>query len=145
MAYAVVPADVRYVETSALFVGGELLGKVPRLAIAHAFSSDELLLLHCNARWRVLGVSGNHRDLEAAKARAERSYPGLRPYWVDTGVSSSEADALVLADQKPLACSFCGRVPIQVDTMFAGHRAHICSTCIREMHTSLSPQDEREA
>jgi len=59
-----------------LFRGEKEVGPVPRLALAR-HRNNEVLLLHCNSRWQVLGVSGGHATVREAKRDAERFYTGI--------------------------------------------------------------------
>jgi len=65
---------------------------VPRLAICETVPDGELLLFHCDRRWKVLGVqswnssaSSHIASVKAIKERAERYYAGISSKWVSLG------------------------------------------------------------
>src|SRR5438445_13693576 len=62
--YAVLDESVTYSGHSSLFVGNineglKELGPVPCLAIAQDLKTGEIMLLHCDEEWDVLGVVGD--------------------------------------------------------------------------------------
>ena len=65
----------------ALYVNGELLGAVPKLAICQNPDESEVMVFHCDGYWNVLGVSGHISVLEALQ-KVELSYRGLLQKWV---------------------------------------------------------------
>ena len=56
LAYAVVDSSVQYTERQALYVDGELLGAVPRLAICQNIGVEDVMVLHCDGEWNVVAV-----------------------------------------------------------------------------------------
>ena len=84
LAYAKVDDSIEYVERGCFFVDGKLLGPVPRFAICQPPDEAEILVEHCDSEWNSLGVQGGFRSVQEAKARVERSYPGLMNKWMDT-------------------------------------------------------------
>jgi hypothetical protein len=77
--YAILDESVTYSGHSSLFVGNvkehlKELGPVPRLAIAQDLKTGEIMLLHCDQDWEVLGLGGNYDSVAKAKASAERAY-----------------------------------------------------------------------
>jgi len=75
-----------------LNVGGEWLGRVPRLAICTFGKSTELVILHCNESWQVLGIQGwnspgmdSPSSLSEVMARVEQYYQGLEARWIPLG------------------------------------------------------------
>lgn len=37
-------------------------------------------------------------------------------------------------DEIPFACSFCGKLNIEIEKMYAGLKAQICNECVQFMH-----------
>ena len=141
LAYAIVDDTVAYTERNRLFVDGILLGPVPRLAICQELRKPEIVILHCDDEWGARGVSGGYSSVEAAKLRVERSYYGLLDKWVDTSVTEDQARDYLgheCADEK---CSFCGRIPLYVETMI-GDNVRICNICIDEFHEDIHNKEE---
>ena len=75
-----------------LNVAGEWLGQVPRLAICTIGQSSELVVLHCNESWDVLGVQGwnipgvdSPSSLSEVMSRVEHYYQGMGAYWIPLG------------------------------------------------------------
>lgn len=81
LAYAKVDDSIEYIERGCFFVDGKLLGPVPLLAICQHPDDAEILVEHCANNWTSLGVQGGFHSVPEAKARVERSYPGLK--WID--------------------------------------------------------------
>jgi hypothetical protein len=81
--YAEVDNSIEYVERGCFFVDGKLLGPVPQLAICQSPDESEILVEHCDSEWNSLGVQGGFHSVEEAKARVERSYPGLMNKWIN--------------------------------------------------------------
>jgi hypothetical protein len=83
-AYAMVDPDVRWTGGAGgaiVLVGGEVVGRVPRLAIGLNYDGEDYLLLYCTDDWESLAAVGNS-SFEEAKARAEREYPGISAKWI---------------------------------------------------------------
>jgi hypothetical protein len=134
LAYACVDEDVRYSGTICLYVGGRLLGRVPRLVIAQEADSSEVRILHCDGDWSVLGASPGGPTLALAKERAERGYPGIRCKWTDTPRTPEQVSQLLRESWDGWACSFCGRIPPEVETMVEASAARICNLCVDQFH-----------
>jgi hypothetical protein len=137
VAYATIDDDVGYSGAIHLLVDGQLLGPVPRLVISREAESNEVLLLHCDSNWQVLGTSLGGTSVASAKERAERGYPGLRPKWVDMPRSPEEIAKLVRESWAGQACSFCGRIPLEVGSVIQGSDARVCNICIEKFHRQL--------
>lgn len=141
VAYAHVPADIPFNDTSPLFVDGEPLGRVPALAIGIGLGDDaDVLLCFCNTDWACIGASGA-ASIEAAQAFAERSYPGLAEHWKLTG--TTREDALDYYDQKSdaQACSFCRRRRFEMPAavvVTGPSGAAICSRCVAQFRLDLA-------
>src|SRR5437867_3651946 len=138
IAYAFVDDSVRWTGRQCLFVGGEELGPVPRLALAQNVTGDlkDVLIFHCNDRWEVLGVSGGS-TLEEAKVRIERAYRGIGAKWIDANVSIEEAKAWILENSDHIVCFFCGRSAGEFQQIVTGKLAAICNLCIDKLHQEL--------
>jgi ClpX C4-type zinc finger len=103
--YAVIPKSVKY-------------------AIGEPVADGEVLLFHCDDKWRVVETS-SHPSIRQAKHRAERAYPGITDAWTDDGLPRVE-------------CSFCGRKSDQVQQMIAKENVRICDICVRESFAKLN-------
>jgi len=134
--YAIVDESVEFEQRHVLNVGGEWLGRVPRLAICEDFGERGFLLFHCDAEWNVLGVAAGYKSIAEVKARAERSYHGINGKWVPTGHSRAAAEKYVADAFKGWECSFCGRLPPQYEQL-VGERVRICNHCINEFHQAI--------
>jgi ClpX C4-type zinc finger len=131
--YAIVDDSVVHTDRNPIFVAGQRLGPVPCLAIGRNLIGNEILLLHCDAGWDVLAVSG-HPSIEYAKDQAEKNYAGLRARWQPVSYSDAELEAFLDEEDRGLICSFCGRHPHEVERIITGHRgAAICEICIKAM------------
>jgi hypothetical protein len=82
--YAVLDESVGYCAGHRLFfVDGEEIGKVPCLAICQEKESNMFTLYYCGSDWGLVGVATGYESVEAAKARAERIYPGSSTCWIE--------------------------------------------------------------
>jgi len=142
LAYAITDASVNYIERQTLYVGGKLLGRVPRLAICQNIGEDEMLVFHCDNNWNVLGAAGGHRSAENAKAQVERAYAGIASKWVDTNVSVDQANAYLREHSGDDVCSFCGRMPHEVEKLIQESTGRICDMCIRKFSSILTEKQE---
>jgi hypothetical protein len=143
IAYAPISDSVKWTGRQCLFVDGELLGPVPNLAICKNLSGPltDYLLFHCDSDWGVLGVSGAP-DLEQVRAIAERAYTGISEYWIEAETSEEDAEKYVREKFSDSICSFCDRLPAEVDQLIAGNGVQICSTCIAEFHAALGERSQ---
>jgi hypothetical protein len=134
--YAVLDEPVTFSGHSGLFVDGKEIEPVPCLAVCQNLEDREILLLHCDREWRVLGVAAYPSAAEA-KRKAERIYPGLSSRWKETGVTEAEALEYAAKIWGDLRCSFCGRTPDQVSAMIEKQGVRICNLCVAEFQQSL--------
>ncbi len=130
--YAVRTPSVELRRRTNLFVDGVELGHVPRLAIGEYIDTSEVYLLYCDARWRPLGVA-QYDSVAEASQKAERTYPGISKLWVPSRVSKRAARAYLRKLWSGDECSFCNRLPYQVESMIASRRARICNVCIQQL------------
>lgn len=87
--YAIVNDSVTYEERKTFFVGGHLLGEIPKLAICQNLGESEFLLFHCDKDWNVLGAAGL-QSIDQAKRKIERSYHGITKEWKSLGTTEEE-------------------------------------------------------
>jgi hypothetical protein len=139
--YALVDESVTYVNKSMLYVNGELLGRVPRLAIYESLDADEWSLFFCDEDWCPLGVSVL-ASLEEARERAESEYHGITDKWIDAGVPAADAARYLSEQDREESCSFCGRPPVEVRQMFSSSTARICEQCVREFFAECSTEHQ---
>lgn len=142
--YAVVGADVAYVDRRILNVGGEWLGAVPRLAICKVLGKQEFFLAHCSDDWDVLCLVENAATISEVKGEAEKHYPGIGRKWVETEYVETEAQKLYDEARREWLCSFCGRSHFDHDVhqLVSSESANICDTCIRELYAALDEPGE---
>jgi hypothetical protein len=133
LAYAFVD-DIAYRKAGSLFVNGELLEKVPCLAICTNLGEDiGPMLFHCDEEWNSLGTSGAG-TVDDVKADAERSYPGVSARWVELNTSVEDALRYYDSETGNQKCSFCGKRPFEVEGWVEGKNAIICRSCIESYH-----------
>jgi hypothetical protein len=139
--YAVIDDSVGYSGKSWVFVGDRELGRVPRLAVCEALDTGEILLLYCDADWGVVAAA-RYDSPKRAKARAERTYPGVSRRWVDAAVSREEAAAAAKQEASTLSCSFCGRKPEKVRNLIVQGDSRICNLCVAQFTRALAAERE---
>jgi hypothetical protein len=88
--YALLDNSVTFSGRTLLSVDGKELGPVPCLAICQDLDSNDILLLHCDKDWNVLGAAC-YPSIEAAKAKAEQIYPGVSACWKPTAFTEAKA------------------------------------------------------
>jgi hypothetical protein len=137
LAYAFVDDSVTYDDgKSTLYVDGVLLKAVPRLAICELLETRAALLFFCDKDWNSLGVT-EHDSVESAKKRAENEYHGIAAKWVTAKVTKEDAINYMEEQFKDQQCSFCGKLPDEVQQVFASSSACICSDCVAELYQQL--------
>ena len=141
LAYALADDTVTYVERNLNFVGGRLLGRVPRLVICQDLGDSEIMIIHCDDTWDLRGIFGGFNSVEEAKCRTERSYRGLLEKWVDTSVTEDEARAYLKRVYEGEECSFCGRLPIDTEQIL-GDSVRICDKCIDEFYEEIHADEK---
>ena len=142
IAYAIIERPVKYSGRSNLLINGKEVGRVPRLVIARSFREKQFLLLHCSRSWAVLGSMGGFRSGSEAKRRAERIYPGISAAWNTSAVTAREARTYRNAMWKGQECSFCGRLPYEIQSMVQGRNAKICDICVHACYGLLSESSD---
>ena len=123
---------MKYSGHSFLFRDGKEVGPVPRLAICRG-DDDEVLLFHCDRRWNVLGIAGGYPNIQAAKRRAERIYPGISAAWAKTGVTRRQVKNYLDRIGHNLKCTFCGKPWHQVERIVTKGKSAICDACVRDL------------
>ena len=145
IAYAHIDPSIPYLAKSLLYVGGNLLGRVPALAICENLGTDlGPLLFHCDEEWNVLGISGAE-TIEATALAAERNYPGLTNHWV--WLNTTVEAALAYYDTNfGGRCSFCGKRAYEVSGLVESDSSCICRGCVEKFfHGFNSPETEPSA
>jgi len=120
-----------------LYVDGQPLGPVPRLAICQNLGDGAINLFHCDESWGVLGASGGD-TAEETKRSAERAYKGITQKWQATGVSREQAQQFQDDLMGGLMCSFCGKRPEQIQSLVRSAYAAICDECISSFHRDIT-------
>lgn len=130
---------MKFIGQGRLFSGDREVGPVPRLALARN-RKEEVVLLHCDARWQVLGISGGHATLREAKSDAERFYSGISKQWIPTGYTKTQARRALDRLPGPKKCSVCLRSSSEVETLveFKKRKLAICDVCVRELYRLVS-------
>lgn len=134
--YAHSDHGVSYSGHSSLFVDGVELGAVPRLALCQTAKDDEVLLLHCDREWNVLGVAA-YKSVMEAKTKAEHIYPGISALWIKTRAGGRATESRVGYSTGEPRCSFCGKGPNEVDQMIEKGDVRICDSCVGDFQRML--------
>jgi hypothetical protein len=135
--FALRDRSIRFAGHGLLFSAGKEVGAVPRLALARD-RSGEVMLFHCDYRWRVVGASGGWRTVREAKKRAERFYPGISRVWRSTGYTKAQTARQL--DRTNRRCSVCAKFWFEVDKMVVTKKARftLCDACIRQFYEVIS-------
>jgi hypothetical protein len=145
LAYAIVDDSVRWNRRKKLIHDGKEVGPVPCLALCQNAWGDwqSIHVFHCNSDWEVLGAGGA-ATLEEAKASAERSYPGVGAKWVFLNTTREAAREWIRRESAEMLCSFCDRIPAEMDRLIRGGSAAICNYCAVECHSKMHKDAEDE-
>ena len=141
--YAVRHRSIKFAGHGLLFRDGKEVGPVPRLALGRDHN-NKVVLLHCNARWNVLGVSPGYSSLRAAKKRAERFYVGISKSWTRTGYTKRQAQRLRDRMGANRKCSICSKSLFEVEKILEVKKPKfaICDVCICELFALISKGEE---
>lgn len=151
LAYAVTDDEVKFTNKIKLFVDGERLGKVPKLAICESLDADkQILLFFCDENWEALGTIAVP-SVEDAKRKAEVGYEGILAKWNDSKTSVQDAEKYLKASggmgiESAFAkgqCTYCKKLSGEVERLYGTEEALICDECIEEFYKYLQ-QDRGE-
>lgn len=133
--------SIRFTGHGLLFHDGKEVGPVPRLALGRDLNND-ILLLHCDARWRVLGLSV-YPNIRAAKKRADRFYPGISRLWRRTGYTRAQAHRQRKRSGADRRCAICEKPWWRVDAIVEIQKRQLafCVDCIRELNALAEGPD----
>lgn len=142
IAYAIADGAVRYNKKQRLYAGERLVGRVPKIAICKSLRKQMsgYLILFCNKRWRVKGVSGA-KSLREAKKEVERYYIGIESKWIAVDTSVKTAKQWLAAQYPQDVCSFCGNFSYDARIMFLGPKVAVCSNCVEAFSQELKRKD----
>ncbi len=147
--YAIVDETVVFTGRLHLYSDDQRVGRVPRLAICREFDDGQFLLVHCSEDWEALGVEAWNGEasekvcsVDDVKRMAEKYYVSLLSRWIKLDVSLEDARAYHEAAEQEFICSFCGRGPDELRSVFRGGNATICGDCVRELHRMLDEPDD---
>ena len=130
--FAVVDETVQFQQRGCLFVDGQMVGQVPKIAICQNIGGSTFMIFHCGPNWEAIGVQGDYPNLPDAKSRIEESYLGLHSKWIASSFSREESVEYVKKIFKGEECSFCGRIPPEVERMVGKNEVRICNHCIEK-------------
>jgi hypothetical protein len=114
--FAVRDRSMKFTGQGLLFRGHKEVGPVPRLALGRD-RSDEVMVLHCDVHWNVVGACGGYPNLRAAKERAERFYRGISKAWIRTGYTKTQANRHLNRIGANKKCSLCLRRSYDVEAI----------------------------
>ena len=137
--YATADRSVRYEQRRTLNVGGKWLGRVPCLALCQPFNDSGFMIQHCSSKWESLGVAAGYKTARDAKLSLERSYRGITSMWRKQKVTKRRAHTAYKRQLRAESCSFCGRTPLEVQSM-AGMNVRICNICVERLYQAMHPQ-----
>lgn len=120
------------------------MGRPPRLAIGESLRKKEFYVFHCDKKWNQLASSILH-SLTDAKKKAELMYPGVTATWIKTNVSKREGKRIEREMWRGYECSFCGRIPVEVEMSTHGKKAVICNICVNETYHIFLELEQQES
>lgn len=134
-AYAEIGPGIRFTGRQCIITDGQEAGPAEKIAICQNGPGDYLLLL-CDSEWNSYACAGAD-TLQELVAEAERWYEGVSSQLVYTNFNAEEDRDHMHTYFKGEKCSFCGRLPNEVEHMFRAESASICSGCISRIHSSI--------
>lgn len=134
IAYAIVDDSVEWTGRQKLFVGANQIGPVPRLALCQDVWGDfkEIHTFHCDEDWEVL-ASGGGKTIEDAQASAENAYRGISAKWIFLNTSEKDAREWIRKECADMLCSFCDRIPAEMESLVRGKSGAICNYCVAKV------------
>jgi len=138
-AYAEIGPDVRFTGRQCIYVGEELAGPATKLAICENGPNDFLLLLcdeACNSYACAAALTA-----EELFSSAERWYEGIGKKWAYTNYTAEQDCQNAQKYFAGEECSFCGKLPNEVEHMFASEKASICSSCVANIHVAINSSE----
>ena len=139
--FAYADKSVVFKQRKTLNVGGEWLGRVPKLAICQPFDNQEIMVQYCSEEWEPLGIASGYMSVIEAKDSVERSYNGISEKWELTNNNIEEEKIRYETELNDTSCSFCGRTILQITAM-VGDEVRICNYCIDEFHEVIHQNNE---
>jgi hypothetical protein len=128
--YSLMPRNVGYSGKISIHIGGQEVGKVPRLVIAEPLREKGFRVLHCKRNWELISMDRLSKSINDAKAN----------------FSKREAKAFEKEVWSDYECSFCGRIPLDFQMSVRGKQATICNICLNEnYHIFLELEQEESA
>ena len=149
LAYAVVDETVRFTGEQRLYVDNELLGAVPCIALCEELRNDQagFFVAYCNEKWEAVAIAPA-TDPDSAMRQAEHYYRGLGALWAQATVTVHQAREWIARSRPEEVCSFCGRLPFEINNLVRGNEAAICDLCLDAFHADIHTgknQETREA
>jgi hypothetical protein len=115
---------------------------VPCLAIVEDLKSGEIILLHCDQDWDLLGVGGKHESLAQAKRSAERAYLGISSRWIDARITQREALKFRAEMWRVNGAASATRIPPDFNKMVERNSVRICDLCIAKFQKILAEEPQ---
>ena len=141
--YAYADSSVRFEQRKTLNVDGKWLGRVPCLALCQPFDDSGFMVQHCSKKWESRGVAAGYKTVRDAKLRVARSYHGISSKWRKQRVAKRKARTEYRSELAARACSFCGRTPLEVQSM-AEMKVRICNICVDRFYRAMHPVKARD-
>jgi len=131
---------VLFTGIQSVYVGGQLIGPAPRLAICQQVSDMAFYLFLCNERWEVIAAVGGDR-VSSLISRAERWYQGINAKWVSSPYSDADFQRYLDAERGDMRCSFCRRWDWEYSVRFSHGKCNICDICVKDFGAQLSENE----
>jgi hypothetical protein len=140
--FAIVDSSITFVDRKTLNVGGEWLGKVPKLAISKDIETSEYRLSHCDDDWNDLCSVQTSTSIDLIKQIAEKHYQGITKNWIPTNYKQSDAEVLFLEEADKYRCSFCKKSYYDnAFTTIIGEDPKICDVCVKKFYEIINEKD----
>ena len=135
--YALVPRSVKFSGRTNLYVDGVEVAAASRLVISESLREHEIWLNYCEKDWEPIGTK-TFKTITAARANAEKNYPGIHRCWKSYSTSRAAAAAYERKQWAGFECSFCGAIPPDFNTLFDSSGARICDACVKNLYQELT-------
>ena len=138
IAYAIVDDSVKWTGRQKLFHDGKEIGPVPCLALCQNVWGDWKVIhvFHCDEDWEVL-ASGGGETIEEAQASTEAAYRGISAKWIFLNTPEEEAREWIRKESEDMLCSFCDRIPAEMEQLVRGKSGAICNYCVAEVRAMM--------
>ena len=135
--FADATAPAIFTGTQAIYLGAELIGAAPRIAICQQIPDDSVILYLCDENWGVIAAVGGG-DVSELTRKAELWYQGINDRWTNSPYSDEDCQKFLEDERGGARCAFCRRWDWEYSVLFSENGTNICDVCVRRFFVHLT-------